>query len=53
MEKEIKITVKAPCECTDEQYKEWVEFCLGYRGGMKMSNPLHEYDLEATEVEIN
>jgi hypothetical protein len=53
MEKEIKITVKAPCECTELEFKEWVEFSLGYMGGIKLSNPLHEYDLEATDVEIN
>jgi len=53
MEKEIRITVKAPCECTDEQFQEWVEYCLGYRGGVSMENPLHEYDLEADRVDVN
>lgn len=50
MVKEITITVKAPIQCTDEQFQEWVEYCLGYRGGMSMENPLHEYDLEASDV---
>jgi len=52
MEKEIKINVVAPIECTDEQFQEWVEFCLMYRGNMSMNNPLHEYELEATYVDV-
>jgi len=51
MEKEITITVKAPCECTDEQFQEWVEYCLGYTGSISFDNPLHEYDLEAESVD--
>ncbi len=53
MKKEITITVKAPCECTDEQFEEWAKFCLGYNGQISMSNPLHEYDLEADDLIIN
>lgn len=53
MEKEITITVSAPIECTDEQFEEWVEYCLGYTGGISMDNPLCEYDLEANEVIID
>lgn len=52
MKKEIIITVKAPVECTDEQFQEWAEYCLGYRGGMSAENPLHEYDLEANDVDV-
>ena len=50
MEKEITITVKAPIECTDEQFQEWAEYCLGYRGSMSIKNPLYKYDLEASDV---
>lgn len=53
MEKEIRITVVAPVECTDEQFQEWVEFCLGYVGSISTENPLHEYDLEAKSVDIS
>jgi len=53
MEKEITINVVAPIECTDEQFKEWCEYSLGYIGGISMENPLHEYELEATYVDIN
>lgn len=52
MEKEITITVKAPIGCTDEQFQEWAEYCLGYRSGMSIENPLHEYDLEASDVYV-
>jgi len=52
MEKEITITVIAPIECTDEQFQEWAEFCLGYRGNISIDNPLHEYDLEANDLNI-
>ena len=52
MEKEIRINVVAPVECTDEQFQEWCEFCLGYICSISLDNPLHEYDLEATYVEI-
>ena len=52
MEKEVRITVSAPVECTDEQFQEWVEYCLGCRGSIPTSNPLHEYDLEAKDVDV-
>ena len=52
MEKEVTITVTAPVDCTDEEFKEWVEFCVGYMGGMSMENPLHEYSLEVRDVTI-
>ena len=53
MEKEITINVVAPIDCTDEQFKEWCEYSLGYIGGMSTENPLHEYELEATYVDIH
>ncbi len=52
MEKEVRINVVAPVECTEEQFQEWVEYCLGYRGSISMQNPLHEYDLEAKDVDV-
>ena len=30
---------------TSDQIQEWVEYRLGYRGGIPMDNPLSEYDL--------
>jgi len=52
MEKELKITVIAPIECTDEHFQEWCEYCLNYRGDISIENPLHEYDLKTTYVEF-
>lgn len=53
MTKEIKITVTAPEDCTDEQFQEWAEFNLGYRGSISCDNPLCDYDLEASDVDVN
>lgn len=53
MQAEINIKVTAPIECTGDQFKEWVEYCLGSRASISIENPLHEYDLEASEVYIN
>lgn len=52
MTKEITITVTSPIDCTDEQFNEWAKFCLGYNGGISIENPLHEYDLEATDINL-
>ena len=49
MEKEIRINVVAPVECTDEQFQEWVEYSLGYIGCIRTTNPLFGYDLEAKD----
>ncbi len=52
MEKEIRITVKSPVGCTDVEFKEWIHFCLGYRGSISQKNPLCDFDLEAEDVNI-
>jgi len=52
MEKEVKINVVAPVECTEEQFEEWVKYCTGYTGSININNPLHEYDLDATYVDV-
>lgn len=38
---------------TDEQFEEWVMFCVGQRGGISMGNPLCDLDLEARVREIS
>lgn len=53
MTKEVKLTVTAPTDCTDEQFQEWVEYCTGNRASISMNNPLHEYDMDADNVEID
>lgn len=52
MEKEIRLKVKAPVECTDEQFQEWAEYCLWYSGYISGDNPLHGYDLEASDIDV-
>jgi hypothetical protein len=53
MTKEIRITVTAPEDCTDEEFRLWAEFCLGYRGSLSMEHPLVDYDLEAETVDVD
>jgi len=38
---------------TLEQFKEWVEFCVGHRAEISLSNPLHEHDMDATVREVS
>lgn len=52
MEKEIRITVMAPVDCTDDQFREWAEYCLGYCATISRDNPLHTWDLEASDLDI-
>jgi hypothetical protein len=40
-------------EHTREQFKEWVEFCVGHRASISEDNPLHEYDMDAVVREIS
>ena len=53
MEKEIRLTVKAPVECTDQQFQEWAEYSLGYRGVISVENPLYGYDLVASDFDVD
>lgn len=53
MTKQITITVTSPIDCTDEQFNEWVKFCVHYTAEMSLSNPLHEYDMESDTITIN
>ncbi|MCU4677466.1 hypothetical protein N7931_17730 [Catenovulum sp. 2E275] len=52
--KEIEVTFKAvvPVNATDEEIREWVEYELGNRGGMKLDNPC-EGNLSASSVLID
>ena len=38
---------------TDEEFEAWVMFCVGARGGIEMSNPLSDLDMEATVTQID
>lgn len=52
MEREVTISITSPCDCTEEQFQAWIEYCVGYSGEVSMDNPLHEYDMEANSVTI-
>lgn len=39
-------------EHTDEDFEEWVKYCVGYYGGIKTENPLGDHELEAEHVSI-
>jgi len=51
MEIEVRFTAELPEEATTEQIQEWLEFNLGARGEMSMSNPLHLHDITADQVD--
>ena len=38
---------------TKDQFKEWVEFQVGHRAEIQLSNPLNEYDIDAIVREIS
>lgn len=52
MRKKITIRVESPVPCTEEQFEEWVCFCLGYTGCIDGNNPLIDYELEADDVDF-
>lgn len=54
MTKEIVVKVSSPegVECTDKEFEEWVNYCLGKAGGISCANKLSEYDLEADDIYI-
>lgn len=52
MTKEIRITVTAPIECTEAQFEEWVRYCVHDIASIPITNPLHEYDMEAEDVRV-
>lgn len=53
MIREIKIIVTAPVECTEEQFKEWAEYCTGYSSSISLNNPLCDQKMEADDIEVN
>lgn len=51
--KEIRMTVVAPVECSNEQFDEWIEYKLGYHEDViSEDNPLKDYDLNATSIDF-
>lgn len=54
MTKEIVIKVSTPLsvQCTDKEFKDWVEYNLGFTGGLSFSNPLCDYEMTPDEVYV-
>jgi hypothetical protein len=47
---QITFTVNPPIETTNEQLLEWIDFELGVKPSMSMTNPLHKYELDEVEL---
>lgn len=37
---------------TDEQFEEWVKFCVGHRANIENDNPLNDQDLDAWVINV-
>lgn len=44
----IKVDRESLPKHTDEEFEEWISFCVGAAGGMKMTNSLQGHDLDRT-----
>lgn len=49
---DIEATIPIPAGASREQVIKWIEFKLGFTGGIDCNNPLSEYDLDADRVLI-
>jgi hypothetical protein len=50
MEATITIKIQPPTDCTEQQFKEWLEFTLGERADISIQNPLHTYDFNVYDA---
>lgn len=50
---EITCKVDVPADANYEETLAWVKFCLHQIGGLKNTNPLVEYDLDAYGISIS
>ena len=48
----INMIVNIEFPSSEVEVIEWAEFVTGYRGGMRISNPLCDYELQAESIEI-
>lgn len=46
MRAEVSFTLEPPVECTQDQFKEWIEYNIQQRADIKLDNPLCGYDLD-------
>ena len=50
MLKNINFDIVPPCECTDDEFKEWIYFQFGIICSISEDNPLCEIDIELNSV---
>lgn len=43
MKAKVKFEIEAPCQCTEQEFIEWIEFNLGYVNEMK-TEPLGDWE---------
>ena len=43
MKAKIEFTIEAPTDCTEEQFKEWINYSMEYIDKIDISNPLYLY----------
>lgn len=48
---DVTFSLRLPIDATGRQLTEWLDFKLGYGGGIATNNPLHEYELEGFDVD--
>lgn len=46
----VTITVPVPVDATRDQIREWIEYEVGHRSEMQLSNPLEAHQINAIEV---
>lgn len=46
------VTVRLPADASMKEVEDWLGYQFGARGGIDLTNPLVEYDVEATDVSI-
>ena len=52
MTKEIRFNVKVGTECTAQEFRDWIEFVLGYTGVISIENPLCDTELYNAEIDF-
>lgn len=46
MKAKVEFEITPPTDCTEQQFKEWIDYSLGLRADILMTNPLCDYDLD-------
>ncbi|NLR94944.1 hypothetical protein [Flammeovirga agarivorans] len=54
--KKVSFNISPPVPCTEEQFREWIEYNLGAIASISLDNPLSDFELEVTnylQIEID